>query len=424
MLQNPESPKPNKPGEEFLQNDEVISSADGVLSHIQMLRNLAGAGLINLSPEEEVRLLELEGTLTWLKAEYGGLNEDAIGLYTQYEEAKKKRDIKESVTLQEYLETVRIKHRAHRKKLDSLAPGSVIEAIDRNEKPLTESSEALSREILASYLQIVENGQNFEATTIPVADQIIAWLKEHINCKTIIAQGPPGNGKTTFLDSLEILLRKEGWIVVQINFDKIIRTFFEKQGKPTKDWGSITAEMLDRSFIELEKEVTKYYPENYKSKRVLVIMDTLGYNIDQMLYGLRLLKLMKPAIEQNSALVLTVVAQPSVVEKAKGDREEKSREIAKNVTSAQLIKQSGGAPPSAVTRHHQQIDKKIAQLRKNKKFSALINSLDLSAATHDFSEEEIVTVKKRLAYFIRTRNILNIPKNWWYILNVFDPKRK
>jgi nucleoside-triphosphatase THEP1 len=316
-----------------------------------------------------------------------------------------------------------IKLIAHRLSLAMLAPGAVISAIEKTVHPVTDYRLEESRHALSSYLRVKEDrskdGTMVSATEERADDQILSELKANPQKNILVVKGPPGSGKTTLMNNLEVEMREQGWVVIRINFDDVIPRFFRKEEKQTKEWSEKTAEEFDKSFFDLNQVVAEYYPHAFKDKRFIVMIDTLGYNIDDMLYGLGLVKLLKTAINEGNALVVSVIAQRAVIEKARKERSKGQINVNDGKSIADQLKKSGGAPVSAFDRHHLELGKKVNKSKKEPAFDKVVAHADVRALEGLAPEVEIKDMIERLAYAIITRNGLEIRKNWWFIFNIF-----
>lgn len=400
----------------LIKNDpERLSAMQHVLSELS-------PEYLALTEEDVNRLRKLSNEVNTLLAKYTILKATAVDLYKRYQVEKPKLALSKA----ESQPVRQLKKTAHETALAALAPGAVITAIEKREQFITQTGLEEAYKNLSRYFRVREVSSRSEATitvtTELVAEQIVERLKANTKTNTVVVTAPPGSGKTTFMNNMDVLLRNEGWVVVQINFDKIIGAFFAKEGKPTKDWSGKTAEEFDHSFFDLEKIVARYYPEAYKAqgKRFIVMIDTLGYSIDEMLYGLELIQLLRSSIDSGEALVVSIIAQNAVVEYAKEQREKGKINAKDPKAVARQLKK--GATADAVTRHHQQLDKKIKKISHEGGFQRLFTKANIKSVFPHIPNEEITNMTERLAFAIITKNNFNINANWWFVLNLFQPE--
>ncbi|MDQ5950855.1 MAG: AAA-like domain, partial [Patescibacteria group bacterium] len=302
--------------------DETESDALGVLS--SLFSQIELARVVNVPGVNVAELLILMAQVEVLFAQYKILKATASELYARYEIEKASFlknlaasiDQAEPLSSEEAAEMIRIigvKLLAHRYSLAQLAPAAVIMSIKKS-KEFTEAHAQHVRGDLSSYRLVEvtgkENTTRAVATSERMDDHLVETLKTNQDLNVVVVNAPPGSGKTTCLNNLELRLRQEGYEVVQINFDKVIAEFFTLLQKETSLWSKVIAEEFDSSFFNLEQVIKEYYPAEFKNKRVIVLIDTLGYRIDKMNYGLWMIrKLLKSLIEQDRAMVMTIVPQ-------------------------------------------------------------------------------------------------------------------
>lgn len=359
-----------------------------------------------------------------LYTKYEQRREAFLATIFQYDAEQVEDDALSPEEIDQVRETIRIKLEAHRIAVDSLAPGAVLRSIKKSLE-FDQNMIAHAQQQLSSYrrVDVVHSRQELRitATTDKVATQLIEKLVANPEITTVVVNAPPGSGKTIFMDSMEVLIRAQGWEVVQINFDKVIAKFFEREKKETKSWSSLTAEEFDNSFFDLQQLIKQHYPQAYQDKRIIVMIDTLGYNIDQMLYGLWLIgRRLKEDINEGKALVMTLIAQPAVFEKAKTQRSEGGIDKRNAKDAAKLLAESKGAPIKAMERHDQQLTKKVRQTSKESAFQRIVKSTDTSAIAKYVPERELIQMVERLAYAILTKNEQEISENWWFVFNLFQ----
>lgn len=422
----------NRYDELLTSQDEVEGEAVKVLS--SLVSQYEQAKLLGTSGTTALELGVLIPEVEALLVKYKILKETAISFYAQYELEKQgflknlaaSGDPLGLLSDAEFLEMCRIgdiKLLAHRYSLAQLAPAAVIKSIMKGKEFTPESAEHAGRD-LSSYrmVDVLDTKRAFKAvaTTQRVDDHLLETLRSNQELNTVVVNAPPGSGKTTFLNNLEVLLRLEGWEVVQISFDKVIAEFFALLQKETKEWSSIIADMFDSTLFNLEQIVKEYYPSAFKSKRVVVLTDIPGYRIDKMNYGLGMIRTsLRPLIEEDKALVLTIVSQPKVVEKAKQLREQGTIDAKNSVKARETLKNSQGAPAGAVVRHHSELDKRILEIQPDKDFKKIQSNIDLSVYEDSINDTELEQMKMRMAYAILIRDIFRISKNWWFALNLF-----
>lgn len=379
--------------------------------------------------QQELQRSELlRQQLIELRDHYYKLKDDATAFYQKYLEYKDTKTESPTLNIDQG-----VKHRremrnlrllVHYNEMSALAIASVFRAVESFEKGVSVEQVESARTNLQSYFKVTKetDGRNLKIELLDqqIFPEIVETIKNNPQLKLIIISGPPGSGKTRAIKSLATLIENEGIIAIEEEFDQIIASFFKLEEAPTAEWKAQTAREFDKRFNDVQLMIEAHFPRLYKDeeKRYVILIDTLGYQANDMMYGLFLINNLRSAINMGKGLVVSITSEEAVINKAIEVRQPgmvnytDPKETAKNLKN--------GATAEAVKRHIANVRQRIKALRKEPAFKKLLSSITLeNAQFSNYTPEEMTDLEERLAFTFLTQNELGITSNWYSTINLF-----